>query len=153
MTSNSLTILHFVKRQTLANLFYKKSSSTSEAMILCILTWTVVTSINSFVALAFFFDLSIVTKLNHQVNNVTSANCKIVNFPPRWRTWPTPAWSCSWDRSGSCSTRGWRVLHLPEAGGFSMSLLQTAWTGCVQQISSTSAICTLTTSGKLCQCC
>lgn len=64
-----------------------------------------------------------------------------------------PVWSCSWDRGDSCSTHGWRVPHLPEAGGFYTSLQQMPWTDCVQPISSTSATCTLTTSGRVCQCC
>lgn len=74
---------------------------------------------------------------------------ELPTFPSRWHIWPMPAWSYSWDWSGSCSTRGWRVLHLPEAGGFSTSLQQTPWIDCVQLISSTSATCTLTTSGRL----
>lgn len=64
-----------------------------------------------------------------------------------------PVWSCSWERGDSSSTHGWRVLRFPEAGGFYMSLQQMPWTDCVQPISSTSATCTLTTSGKVCQCC
>ncbi len=106
------------------------------------------TSVHSFLVLP---DLAILTQPNHEDNNVTSTTCQIVNFSLRWHTWPMLAWSCSWDRGGSCSTHGWRVLHLPGAGGFFMSLQQTLWTDCLQQISSTSAICTLTISGKFCQ--